>query len=255
MPSPYRKSSVLDLLHALRMSFSVLRTCQCHLFAIRTISLRSCRPSANPLVLLKWLRHLELSYPYGVCTTAPRIKRNRSHSHRKLNCGSRSCFATHFRIRFRWVVLHLSQLRCSFLCSAWKMPIGRPRCASARIKRHRFKIKIKSVVLIYNFSTFTHFVCSCFPNYSAGRRSVVLLHVTSSAIASLYRKFGSARLVELLKGYSPMEFSYPYNAILFLQKDMPIGRLYRIIRVRIALFSLLNPNGFSRSIVLFTLTG
>ena len=29
--------------------------------------------------------------------TAPRVKRHRSHSHRKLCCGSRSCFATHLR--------------------------------------------------------------------------------------------------------------------------------------------------------------
>ena len=40
---------VLDLLHAHRVSFSVLCTCQLHLFAIRTNSLHSCRSYANPL--------------------------------------------------------------------------------------------------------------------------------------------------------------------------------------------------------------
>ena len=40
--------------------------------------------------------------------TAPRVKRHRSHSRRKLNCGSKSCFATHFRNRLRRVVFRLS---------------------------------------------------------------------------------------------------------------------------------------------------
>ena len=48
----YRFSPVLDLLHAHRVSFSVLRTCQRHLFATR-ISLCSIRPQIrsadNPL--------------------------------------------------------------------------------------------------------------------------------------------------------------------------------------------------------------
>ena len=40
-----------------------------------------------------------------------------------------------------------------------------------------------------------------------------------------------------------------------LQQKLRLARLYRIIRVRIALISLLNPIGFNRSIVLFALTG
>ena len=44
----------------------------------------------------------------GCIAAAPRVKQHRLHSRRKLNCGSRSCFATHFRICFRRVVLRLS---------------------------------------------------------------------------------------------------------------------------------------------------
>ena len=124
----------------------------------------SRKSSTNPLKPLTWLRHLEFTYPTIIVIFLHlRLAINRTvrtpaeNSTAGAGVASQlisasvsveSCFTFH-------------NIRCSFFCSAWKMPMGISLRASARIKRHRFKIKIKSVVLIYNFSTFTHFVCSC----------------------------------------------------------------------------------------------